>query len=96
MLGQLINNKQFEKDFAGISQGKLKQTYPAAHYIEGLYINTGHGSRGLISTPLCAELLVNEMLNETPACGLSIQQTLSPSRYNLRTLKKGKPKVDPA
>jgi tRNA 5-methylaminomethyl-2-thiouridine biosynthesis bifunctional protein len=90
ILGQLIDTKQFDIDFAGIAKGQLKQVYPAASYIDGLYINTGHGSRGLISTPLCAELLVNEILGETPACGLSNQDTLSPSRYNLRALKKKK------
>lgn len=55
----------------------------------GLYINLGHGSRGLISTPLSGEYLANLILQETSVYERSIENAIHPARFIIRALKKG-------
>ena len=58
--------------------------------VPGLYINTGHGSRGLSSTPLVAECLAASMLGEPLPLSRHLQRALLPMRFLVRDLKRGK------
>jgi tRNA 5-methylaminomethyl-2-thiouridine biosynthesis bifunctional protein len=58
-------------------------------YIPGLYVNVGHGSRGLTSTPLCAELLAAHICNEPRPLPRDLMQALSPARFVIRKLIRG-------
>ena len=58
--------------------------------LPGLYINAGHGSRGLTSTPLCAELLATLITNEPRPLPRDLRQALSPARFILRDLIRGR------
>ena len=57
---------------------------------DGLYVSAGYGSRGLAYVPLCTEALVAEMLGEPPPFGRRLQRALSPSRFVIRDLARGK------
>lgn len=48
---------------------------------EGLYVSTGHGSRGITCAPLCAELLVAEWCGETLPMPRDWLQRLNPLRF---------------
>ncbi|MFV0278622.1 MAG: bifunctional tRNA (5-methylaminomethyl-2-thiouridine)(34)-methyltransferase MnmD/FAD-dependent 5-carboxymethylaminomethyl-2-thiouridine(34) oxidoreductase MnmC [Parahaliea sp.] len=72
--------------FAGLRQNARK---PIAHYgsnMPGLYLNTGHGSRGLTSTPLCAELVASQICGEAPPLPRTLVRALAPARFPLRDL----------
>ena len=56
----------------------------------GLYVNTGHGSRGLTSTPLVAECLASTILGEPLPLSRHLQRALIPARFLVRDLKRGK------
>ncbi len=56
-------------------------------YIDGLYINVAHGSRGFTSAPLCAELLAQIIDHETISTANAEFATLmNPNRFILRKL----------
>lgn len=55
-------------------------------YCANLYVNVGHGSRGLTSTPLCAELLAAQITGEPRPLPRDLVQTLSPARFLIRDL----------
>jgi len=57
---------------------------------EGLYLNTGHGSRGLSYAPMCAELVASQICNEVPPLELDLRQALHPGRFIIRDIKRGK------
>lgn len=59
-------------------------------YYPGLYLNVAHGSRGLTSTPLCAELLASQINCEPPPLSRSIREALNPSRFLIRDLIRNK------
>ena len=56
----------------------------------GLYINIGHGSRGLSYAPMCAELLASQICGEVPPLELDLRQALHPGRFIIRDIKKQK------
>ena len=46
-----------------------------------IWLNTAHGSRGISSTPLCAELLADQLSGLTPAVDTGLVCSLSLNRY---------------
>ena len=58
--------------------------------VPGLFINTGHGSRGLSSTPLVAEYLASAILGEPVPLSRHLQRALLPVRFLVRDLKRGR------
>lgn len=46
----------------------------------GIWLNTAHGSRGISSTPLCAELLADQLSGLLPAADTKLMQALSVQR----------------
>jgi tRNA 5-methylaminomethyl-2-thiouridine biosynthesis bifunctional protein len=59
---------------------------PALPYLEGLYINTGHGSKGISQAPLCAELLAAAICSEPLPLDSKTVAALDPNRFLLRKL----------
>jgi tRNA 5-methylaminomethyl-2-thiouridine biosynthesis bifunctional protein len=88
ILGNLCIEETFTKNYQNIAKGQLKKNYPTTSYYQGLYVNLGHASRGLISTPYCAEILASEICGEAPACETSLEEALSPVRFYLRAVRK--------
>lgn len=56
----------------------------------GLFVNLAHGSRGLSSTPLAAQLLAAQVCNESPPLPRDLVRALSPSRFLIRSLMRGR------
>jgi tRNA 5-methylaminomethyl-2-thiouridine biosynthesis bifunctional protein len=52
----------------------------------GLFINVGHGSRGLAYTPLSAELLASQIANHPLPLPRDLIQALHPARFLIRDL----------
>lgn len=52
----------------------------------GLYVNVGHGAKGLITAPLCAEILASAITGEPSPVDSSLVSALQPNRFLLRDL----------
>ncbi|TXS92685.1 bifunctional tRNA (5-methylaminomethyl-2-thiouridine)(34)-methyltransferase MnmD/FAD-dependent 5-carboxymethylaminomethyl-2-thiouridine(34) oxidoreductase MnmC [Parahaliea maris] len=72
--------------FAGLRQNARKAIASPGHYMPGLYLNTGHGSRGLSSAPLCAELIASQACSEAPPLPRYLARALAPARFLIRDL----------
>lgn len=55
-------------------------------WLNGLYVNTGHGSKGLINAPLCAEMLACALNGEPAPVDAKLLAALDPNRFLLRKL----------
>ncbi len=55
-------------------------------WFNGFYVNAGHGSKGMITAPLCAELIANHIANEPFIIDAAIASKLNPSRFLLREM----------
>lgn len=59
-----------------------------APYLDGLYVLTGLGSRGLVTAPLMAELTVAQMLGEPWPIDRAAAEAVHPNRFVIRDLKR--------
>ena len=55
-------------------------------WLKGLYVNAGHGSKGMITAPLCGELIANLIAGEPLLIEQSLAVKLNPSRFLLRDM----------
>jgi len=62
---------------------------PGAHH-DGLWISAAHGSRGMASAPLCAELLASRICDEPLPLEQPLVDHLHPGRRLIRDLIQGK------
>jgi tRNA 5-methylaminomethyl-2-thiouridine biosynthesis bifunctional protein len=52
----------------------------------GLYANLGHGSKGLITAPFCAEILASQICQEPLPIKAELTIAINPNRYALREM----------
>lgn len=90
LVGPLPNVAEFVRDFAPLRKNARLGIPCAGSYLEGLYINIGHGSRGLAYTPLCAELLAAQINHEVLPVSRELANTLNPARFIIRDLVRNK------
>ncbi|MFT3930691.1 MAG: bifunctional tRNA (5-methylaminomethyl-2-thiouridine)(34)-methyltransferase MnmD/FAD-dependent 5-carboxymethylaminomethyl-2-thiouridine(34) oxidoreductase MnmC [Spongiibacteraceae bacterium] len=90
IVGAVADERTMRARYAILAKNAHARVDTAGAYIPGLYINVGHGSRGLTSTPLCAELLASLIVNEPRPLPRDLRQALSPARFMLRDLIRGR------
>ena len=90
LIGTLCNSYKMAEVYAGLKTNAKAQFTDEAPWLEGLMINTGHGSKGLVSCPIAAEILAAEILNQPYPIEYELIRTLSPQRFTIRDLKRSK------
>ncbi|NVK36747.1 MAG: bifunctional tRNA (5-methylaminomethyl-2-thiouridine)(34)-methyltransferase MnmD/FAD-dependent 5-carboxymethylaminomethyl-2-thiouridine(34) oxidoreductase MnmC [Gammaproteobacteria bacterium] len=89
VVGAVCDTELFKQRFANLKKNKNWRFNEAAPFLTGLYVNLGHGSRGLSSAPLCAELVAAQLNNEPwPMCKRHADM-LSPNRFLVNQVIKG-------
>ncbi len=62
--------------------------YPPGQVAPQIYLLTGLGSRGLVTAPLCAAMIVAEMTGAPSPIGHDVAEALHPARFFIRDLKR--------
>ncbi len=88
VVGPVTDKTSFNHTYATAALGATHVPYPAPNYLEGLYLATGFGSRGLAWIPLCAEALACQINNEPPPLGQSLLNAIHPNRILMKQLVK--------
>lgn len=88
--GAVPDRNTFLQTYAGLRKNARQQISLPGNYMQGLYINTAHGSRGLSSTPLVAELLASQVCAEPPPLSRELLRALSPARFLVRDLARNR------
>lgn len=86
LAGPAPNRPRFLKRFDGLRNNARRNIPLAGEYLRGLYLSVGHGSRGLTSTPLTAELLASQICGEPPPLSRELIRALAPARFIIRDL----------
>ena len=90
IVGAAPDAAAFDKDYAGLRKD-AKQSIPVpGRYHRQLYINVAHGSRGLTSTPLSAELIAAYLCRESRPLPRQLTEQLSPARFLIRDLMRNR------
>ncbi len=90
IIGPLADKDSFVQAYAALGKDARQIPETPCPWLDGLYINSGHGSRGLITAPLCAELLAAWLDNEPLPLPRSVAEACHPNRFMLRELIRGK------
>lgn len=90
LVGPVPQQKQFLTDYAPLRKDAQAQIPLAGAYWPGLYINLGHGSRGLAYTPLSAQLLAAQIAGEPLPVNRDLARALNPARFLIRDLIRSK------
>lgn len=90
LIGPVPDSETFKRDYGDLHHGKQFKKYPQGSYLQGLYVTVGHGSRGIISSQLAAELLISHINKAPLPLEKSVVNALNPARFLIRQLKRNK------
>jgi tRNA 5-methylaminomethyl-2-thiouridine biosynthesis bifunctional protein len=90
IVGPLADPALFADTYAALAKDARQVPDLPCPWLDGLYINSGHGSRGLITAPLSGELLAAWLENEPLPLPRSVAEACHPNRFALRRLIRGK------
>ena len=87
VVGQVPNYDAFIVDFAKLRDDKSWRfvDVPSPVYPR-LFVNVGHGSKGLITAPLSAELICSQLLGTPAPLDKALTDRLNPARFIVRSL----------
>ena len=86
IIGPLVDATRFAKVYERLSHDATLEVDAPSPWLDGLYVNTAHGSRGLVTAPLSGELLAAYLDDEPAPLPASVMEAVHPSRFLLRRL----------
>ncbi|MFJ4116369.1 bifunctional tRNA (5-methylaminomethyl-2-thiouridine)(34)-methyltransferase MnmD/FAD-dependent 5-carboxymethylaminomethyl-2-thiouridine(34) oxidoreductase MnmC [Pseudomonas psychrophila] len=89
IVGPLTDPQQFANAYAVLRKDARQVPDTPCPWLAGLFVNSGHGSRGLITAPLSGELLAAWITHEPLPVPRVVAEACLPSRFGLRALIKG-------
>ncbi|MDT8399984.1 MAG: bifunctional tRNA (5-methylaminomethyl-2-thiouridine)(34)-methyltransferase MnmD/FAD-dependent 5-carboxymethylaminomethyl-2-thiouridine(34) oxidoreductase MnmC [Pseudomonadales bacterium] len=90
LVGPVEDYERYRADYAALQLNARKALHVAGSCVDNLYINVGHGSHGLTSTPLAAEYLAALINREPLPLPNTLIHCLHPARFLIRDLKRQK------
>ncbi|MGY2226997.1 bifunctional tRNA (5-methylaminomethyl-2-thiouridine)(34)-methyltransferase MnmD/FAD-dependent 5-carboxymethylaminomethyl-2-thiouridine(34) oxidoreductase MnmC [Pseudomonas gingeri] len=91
IVGPLADPAAFAEAYGILAKDARQIPQVPCPWLEGLYINSGHGSRGLITAPLSGELLAAWLESEPLPLPRSVAEACHPNRFAWRALVRGQP-----
>ncbi|KAB0498532.1 bifunctional tRNA (5-methylaminomethyl-2-thiouridine)(34)-methyltransferase MnmD/FAD-dependent 5-carboxymethylaminomethyl-2-thiouridine(34) oxidoreductase MnmC [Pseudomonas moorei] len=86
IVGPLADSQAFTQAYAALGKDARQVPEVECPWLDGLYVNSGHGSRGLITAPLSGELLAAWLDNEPLPLPRSVAEACHPNRFAVRRL----------
>lgn len=90
IVGPLADTAAFAEAYTVLGKDARQVPDTPCPWLDGLYINSGHGSRGLITAPLSGELIAAWLNNEPLPVPVDVAQACHPNRFALRALIRNK------
>ncbi|MHC8406406.1 bifunctional tRNA (5-methylaminomethyl-2-thiouridine)(34)-methyltransferase MnmC2/FAD-dependent 5-carboxymethylaminomethyl-2-thiouridine(34) oxidoreductase MnmC1 [Pseudomonas sp. TMB3-21] len=90
IVGPLADTPAFAEAYSALNKDARQIPDIPCPWLEGMYVNSGHGSRGLITAPLSGELLTAWLDDEPLPLPRAVAEACHPNRFALRRLIRGK------
>lgn len=90
IVGPVADGQAFTDAYAVLAKDARQVPDTPCPWLDGLYVNSGHGSRGLITAPLSGELVAAWVCGEPLPLPRAVAQACHPNRFALRRLIRGK------
>jgi tRNA 5-methylaminomethyl-2-thiouridine biosynthesis bifunctional protein len=89
LVGPLAASDSFKQTYQALARDARLQPDAPCPWLEGLYLSTAHGSRGLLSAPMAGELLAGWINQEPLPVPRAVAEACHPNRFMLRKLIRG-------
>ena len=86
IVGQAAHYTETVQTFAKLRYDAQGCTHLSVPRLKGLFVNVGHGSKGLITCPISAAVLTAMMFNQPSPLPKDLIERLDPARFILRDL----------
>jgi len=86
IVGPVVDASVFATVYAPLARDATLELQATSPWLEGLYVNTAHGSRGLVTAPLAGEILAAYLEGEPAPLPRTVVEAVHPSRFALRAL----------
>ncbi len=86
LIGPLADAAAFALAYAPLARDATLRPDTPSPWLDGLYANTAHGSRGLVTAPLAGEIVAAYLDGEPAPLPRSVMEAVHPSRFPLRGL----------
>jgi len=90
IVGPVADPEAFAEAYAVLGKDARQVPEVPCPWLQGLYVNSGHGSRGLITAPLSGELIAAWASGEPLPLPRAVAEASHPNRFGLRKLIRGK------
>ncbi|WP_297004737.1 bifunctional tRNA (5-methylaminomethyl-2-thiouridine)(34)-methyltransferase MnmD/FAD-dependent 5-carboxymethylaminomethyl-2-thiouridine(34) oxidoreductase MnmC [Thalassolituus sp. UBA6592] len=90
MTGPVPDTRAFIRTYSPMVQNAKRIPAKPVPNLNGLWLNIGHGSRGLASGPLCAALLAAQISGDSLPVSAGVAEALWPGRFLLRDMVRRK------
>lgn len=85
-VGPVAKYEEFKLDFAKLRKDKNVRIKAECQYHPNLFINVGHGAKGMLTAPFSGEIIADYIDNSIIACSESLRKALHPNRVYIREL----------
>jgi tRNA 5-methylaminomethyl-2-thiouridine biosynthesis bifunctional protein len=86
--GAALDADRFRERFAALARDATTRFDEPAPWLPGLFVSTGHGSRGLVTAPIAGELIAALVTGEPLPLPTNVVQALATGRFLARDLKR--------
>ncbi len=90
LVGPVADYKEFINDYKDLSKDSNYWIETKCTYLNGLFLNLGHGSKGILTAPLCGEIIADYIDNNIMPVSERIRKALHPNRIWLKQIIKSK------
>ncbi len=89
LVGAIPDVARVEACYEGLRNGRHWELAGAVPRLRGLYVSSGHGSRGFVSSLLAGEVVAALISGDTPPIDRALLEGIDPVRFLLRQLRRG-------
>jgi len=86
MCGAIVDREAFNDLYAPLGRDASLKLSQDAPEVTGLFVSTAHGSRGMVTAPLCGEVLASLLDKEPAPLPKPIMDAIHPSRFLIRDI----------
>jgi tRNA 5-methylaminomethyl-2-thiouridine biosynthesis bifunctional protein len=89
VVGQLADPASWRQDLQQLRSDATYQPTQPLSWIAGQYVSAGQGSRGTLTAPMTAEIVVSQIMGEISPVSEDVRNALAPDRFFRRGLIRG-------
>lgn len=86
--GPVADAAAWRRDYASLGKNARHVPVKAGHHHPGLWVSAAHGSRGLASAPLCAEVIASRICDEPLPLERELVEHLHPGRRLIAEIRR--------